>query len=76
MTRRRSHRKDSIRWLRADEPIPPGTPRRYRSGRGYIWSAAAAVVTVIAADVLRDRRRERLIDRKCAEFAKTLEESW
>ena len=41
-----------------------------------IWSAAAVVVAVIAADVLRDRRRERLIDQECAEFAKTLDQPW
>jgi len=41
----RSRGKESIRWLQADEPVPAGTPRRYRSGRGYIrlrWKVGPA----------------------------------
>lgn len=36
MTGGRVRRKESIRRLRSDEPIPSGDPRRYKSGRGYI----------------------------------------
>ena len=41
-----------------------------------IWSAAAVVVAIVAADVLKDWRRERLMDRECAEFVKTLDQPW
>ena len=41
-----------------------------------VWSAAVVAVAFIVADVLKDRRRERRIDRECAEFVQTLDQPW
>ena len=41
-----------------------------------IWSVAAIALFFVAADVLKDRRRERRIDQECAEFVKILDKPW
>ena len=41
-----------------------------------LWSASAAAALLVAADVLRDRARQRREDRICAEFVSGLDQPW